>query len=124
MAQLPESEMKCLFVTQKVLVEKVGMIVEPVRQSQCIPGSLPIDQHLSAFEFLAGGAANTANLPDQPGFGDLRAVAPADRAIFFEGLRIEEKFRVSRGNIVRIQEKDLAKFGVEQCKGLEGPSSF
>src|SRR5262249_46161694 len=122
--EFAKGEMKCLFVSVKVLVVKISIFVEPTRQTKWLPTPLLVEHHLAALEFRFARQVQTTTPPD--GAGRSRRghwpVRPENRPRFAKLRCIKQIFRVADGDVIRIQKKQLPEARMQDGIGFESPA--
>jgi hypothetical protein len=116
-----KGELECVFVAVEIAVIEIGVFVEPEGEAEGGPAAVFIDEQLTAFESGFRGWWDAAAAPGGQGTGITAAVGPEEGAGLVVGLGIEEKSGVTGGDVVGVEEQDIAEWGVEDGVRFDFP---
>src|SRR5260370_41249594 len=123
--KFPKREMEGFFVSVEETIIKVGIFIEPKGEAQGVPAALFINEDLAGFKLSLPGRAESTTAPDRDQLFILYVViiGPENCAGRMELWRAKQEFGIGDGNVISIQEEDLAKRGMKDGVGLKFPSA-
>ena len=121
--ELPKGQMKGVLVAVNQAIEEVRVLVEPKGQAQGVPAAPLVHQQLAAFKLPLCRAGDAEKTPDTLRRAGLIMIRPEDGARLEIVGVVEKKGGIPHHHIVRVQEEDLLKRGMEEGEGFQFPTA-